>query len=278
MQQTEDRLTGHQPVTPRRLSPGRWLLVAAAVVVVAVVGALLVVAAGGDDEDTVDAVTSTPTTELPQDVVDLHGLPESEDFVSLEPGRYFVDPDGATTTPLRVTFEVAAEGWSSWIGAAKFDDGGHVALSIAAVTNLVRDGCLDHRPADPVVGATVNDLATALTQLAPFEVSAPPSDVTMFGYSGKHLQLTVPDLPVTDAGGDRRFTDCSDDGSLQSWIDERSGTPFFGYNGEPGRIEDFWILDVDGTRLVLQKNGSPGTPAQDLAERDAIFNSIRIEP
>ena len=35
---------------------------------------------------------------------------------------------------------------------------------------------------------------------------------------------------------------------------------------------------MDGTRLVLVKWDSPDTSAEDLAERDAIFDSIRIEP
>ncbi|MGH9274694.1 MAG: hypothetical protein ACRDZU_08620 [Acidimicrobiales bacterium] len=33
----------------------------------------------------------------------------------------------------------------------------------------------------------------------------------------------------------------------------------------------FWILDVGGQRLVIET-------AEDIAERDAIFDSIRIEP
>ena len=253
-------------------------------IVAGVATAVLLLGACSDDADSSTPPSeSTTTTEpaesddgSPKDVVAMHGLPESEDFVDLEPGLYFVDPDGVASTPLRVVFEVAAEGWSSWIGAAKFSDDGHVALSVASVTNLVTDGCTGHSPADPAIGPTVDDLATALAELAPFEVSAPPSEVTMFGYSGKHLQLTVPDLPVTGAADDRKFTECSD-GSLQSWIDENSGTPFYGYNGEPGRTEDFWILDVDGTRLVIETTSSPESPPKDRAELQAIVDSIRIE-
>ena len=55
-------------------------------------------------------------------------------------------------------------------------------LSITTVTNLATDGCLDPTPLDPPVGPTVDDLATALSQLAPFEVTAPPTDVTLVGY------------------------------------------------------------------------------------------------
>lgn len=42
-------------------------------------------------------------------------------------------------------------------------------------------------------------------------------DVTIYGYSGKYLELTVPDLPVEGEGDDRRFTQCVD-GNLKSWV------------------------------------------------------------
>ena len=85
------------------------------------------------------------------------------------------------------------------------------------MTNLVRHGCRDHSWADPPVGPSVDDLAAALADLAPFRVTSPPKDVTIYGYSGKHLELTVPDLPVEGEGDDRRFTGCVD-GNLKSWV------------------------------------------------------------
>ena len=273
MLETEDHPTGHEPETPRRRAPGRWLLVAAVAAVVAVVGTLLV-AAGGDDEDQVDTATSPPTTAPAQDVMEVRA---TEGFADLEPGRYFVDPDGDDTTPLRVTYQVAAEGWSAWFGAVKFNDVGHSSVSITTVTNLVTDGCLDQTPLNPPVGPTVDDLATALTQLAPFEVTAPPTDVTLFGYPGKHLELTVPDMRVDSGAEDyHEFADCVD-GELHSWISTNNDGSFYGYE-EAGHTEEFWILDVEGTRLVLVKGDTPASPAQDLAERDAIFDTIRIEP
>jgi hypothetical protein len=54
----------------------------------------------------------------------------------------------------------------------------------------------------------VEELATALADLAPFRVTSPPEDVTTYGYSGKHLELTVPDLPVEGSGDHRRFPGC----------------------------------------------------------------------
>ncbi len=212
--------------------------------------------------------TPTPTA---QDVMEL------QQFAPLEPGTYYIDPDADPSTPLRVVYEVPAEGWAQWIGAAKFKDYGHVGVSITAVTNVVTQGCRDHSPADPPVGPSVDDLASALADLAPFRVTAPPEDVTIYGYSGKHLELTVPDLPVEMSGDDRSFTGCVDEG-LRSWIAPHLGAAFAGYNGEPGRTEEFWILDVDGIRLVIEANWSPASPSGDMAEMRAILDSIRIEP
>ena len=273
--ETQDRPTGHEPVTPRRRSPGRWLLVAAVAALVAVVGTLL--AATGDDDENQVPATSTPTTAPPtststtapapaQDMLDLS---DSGDIVPLTPGRYFLDPDGDDATPLRVTYQVAPGDWEAWFGAVKLlvaDESQSTGLSIATVTNLATDGCLDPTPLDPPVGPTVDDLATALSQLAPFDVTAPPTDVTLFGFEGKHLELSGPstDVDCLDADPYNRTTP----------ID---GGSFSGDDG-PGLTVELWILDVEGTRLVLVKLDSPDTPAQDVAERDAMFDSISIEP
>jgi hypothetical protein len=190
-----------------------------------------------------------------------------------------MDPDLDPSTPLRVTYEVPAGGWSQWAGTFKAGDEGHVGVSIVTVTNLVSDGCRDHTHADPPVGPTVDDLATALADLAPFHVTSPPQDVTVYGYEGKHLELMVPDLPVEGSGDNLRFTECNG-GQLKSWVapfDIAPGDAFYGYTG-PDYTEEFWILDVGGIRLMIAAERSAGSPQDDLAELRAILDSIRIEP
>ena len=148
---------------------------------------------------TADEPTSTAT---PQNIMDL------PDFAPLEPGAYFIDPDGDPSTPVRVVYEVPVEGWSQWIGALRSskETEGQVGVSIITVTNLVRDGCRDHRPADPPVGPSIDDLAAALVDLAPFKVTSPPRHVTIDGYRGTRLELTVPDLPHAGKGSENGFT------------------------------------------------------------------------
>ena len=249
-------------------------------------GLALLVALAGCAPDT---GTTAPRTSAPPAPSEPSPTPTIQDIMELlesdaplEPGTYYIDPDLDPSTPLRVVYEVPFEGWGMWIGAAKpSDDGDHVMVSITTVTNLVRHGCRDHSWADPPVGPSVNDLAAALADLAPFRVTSPPKDVTIYGYRGKHLELTVPDLPVKGQGDDRRFAGCVD-GTPKSWVAAidaaEEGDAFYGYAAEPGRTEEFWILDVDGTRLVIEANWSPDSPRKDVAELRAILDSIQIEP
>ena len=64
---------------------------------------------------------------------------------------------------------------------------------------------------------------------------------------------------------------------LVAAIDTEPGDGFYGYTG-PGYTEEFWILDVEGTRLMIAAGRSPGSPPEDLEEQRAILDSIQIEP
>lgn len=262
----------------KALSAGTALVVVAAV---GVTGAFVVRSAFSSDAaplrpaGTPDAAETTEGSSSTGTAQDIMRLP---DFGPLEPGTYYIDPDDDPSTPLRVVYDIAADDWAQWIGAVKFHGkDGHVGVSITTVTNLVRHGCRDQSPLDPPVGPSVDDLAAALADLAPFRVTSPPTDVTMLGYRGKHLELTVPDLPVERTPEGLEFPEC-EDRNLTSWFspwDPVEG--FFGHSG-PGYTEEFWILDVEGTRLVIVAHTTPKAPAADIAEGRAVIDSIRIEP
>jgi hypothetical protein len=258
----------------------RWEGRPGAAAMIAVVALVLVPIFTGCASDDPAKATAPKTTTATTSTAIVQNVMELEDFAPLEPGTYFIDPDADPSTPLRVVYEVPVEGWLQWFGAFKESDETRVSASVTTVRNVVRHGCRDHRPADPAVGPRVGDLAAALADLAPFRVTSPPKDVTVYGYRGKHLELTVPDLPVMHEG----FTGCVD-GNLASWIAApHFGPPpapeddaFYGYTG-PGYTEEFWILDVEGTRLMIAAGRSPDSPQKNLAELRALLDSIRIEP
>ena len=212
------------------------------------------------------APSSTATAEAsgPRDIASIG------DFAPLDPGVYYIEPVAADgSTPLRVLYTIPAEGWSSMIGG--FKPGGSrdqtVQINIALVTNLVAEGCTDHSAQSPPVGPTVADLATALSELAPFELIEEPADVTMAGYSGKHLVWTVPDALVE--------SECQD-GEVKSWISPSLSYAYYGYS--PGLIEEFWILDVEGKRLMISTLRYADSSQADLDELQAVLDSIQIEP
>jgi len=200
--------------------------------------------------------TAMPAPTCPNNVMDV------SDFSPLEVETYCVEP---VATDIQVFYDIPAEGWMSWFGAFKPGlptDPPHsvVGLSILNVTNVVQDGCTGHVAADPPIGPTVDAMATALAGLSPFDLTKPPTAVTAFGFSGKHLELTVPDLAVelTD-DGDAVFTDCTD-GELWSWIGAPLSFAYHGYT-HPGQVEEIWLLDVDGQRLMIVAGTSPGSSA-----------------
>jgi len=226
-----------------------------------------------------DSTTAAPPSVLADQTGEIQDMWDKPPLEPVEPGTYFLDPDLDPSTPLRVVYHIESDGWSMWAGAVKFSGDGHVGMSITTVDNLVTDGCTDHNHADPPIGTSVDALVNALANLAPFEVTSAPDDVTVYGYSGKHLQLTVPDLAIERDGAEVRFSECRA-GQLKSWVapfDTSPSDAFYGYTG-PGYTEEFWILDVEGTRLMIAAERSAGSLEENVEELQAILDSIRIEP
>jgi hypothetical protein len=200
------------------------------------------------------------------------------DFSPLEVETYYVEP---VATDIQVFYTIPADGWMSWFGAFKpglatDPPNSVVGISILNVTNVVQEGCTAHVAADPPVGPTVDDMATALAVLSPFVLTKPPTAVTIDGFSGKYLELTVPDLAVELSEDDAVFTDCAD-GELWSWMGAPLSFAYHGYT-HPGQVEEFWLLDVDGTRLMIVAGTSPGSSEGDIAELRSILDSIDIVP
>ena len=167
--------------------------------------------------------------------------------------------------PLVVTFTVPT-GWHSCSESlveqgvchrstdAQFD----TRVSFLIVENVVADPCsLGDEPLDPPVGPSVDDLVTAISNLAGFEASA-AALVTVDGYDGKRFTVTSPQDPGCD---------------LKSWatVDHTNGI----HAGEVNLLE---ILDVNGTRLVIAGTYYPELPGatDELGALETIMASLQI--
>jgi hypothetical protein len=178
--------------------------------------------------------------------------------------RPFAEPgDDPRDDTIQVTFDLPP----SW---ERFDDVGALTLGNqppngAAVLFYRMNGLFsqpcrpagDEAAADIPVGPTVDDFVTALVDHPSLDVTA-PVDVTLAGYSGKYVVLTIPD-DISECDRYRPL-----DGHL--------------YAQGPGHRWHMWVLDVDGVRVVVESDDYAGTPAQRLAEAQAILDSLEITP
>ena len=231
---------------PEMNNTAKLALAAAAVVVAAFLGIRFLVPGsvgiGGPDP------TPTPTP-----------TPAVLSGDDLEAGTYRVIAAGVAATTLTVP-----DGWFNvqdfGVGKESSEDGFTAVLiwPPGDFANVYLDACQWEDGQTPV-GPTVDDLATALDDQAQHGAGS-PVDVSIDGYSGKMIELAVP--------SDIDFADC-DGGQFMSWPGR--------FHQGPGQVDQIYILDVAGQRLVIDTHFLPGTSEADRAERQAIVDSIQID-
>ena len=138
-------------------------------------------------------------------------------------------------------------------------------LSFTVVDNLYVDPCdPDRGLREPAVGPSVDDLTRALATVPGWEIAEVTED-HFYGFAGNGVQLTAPaDLSTCKAGESR----------LLHTLGSPGYAPALG-NGEHHALR---ILNVEGTRLVVDAISTTETSAQELAELKAVVDSIEIQP
>ncbi len=250
----------------------RFAIAAAAVLVIAVVGVTLLPRLGGvaapTTAPTAQPATAQPSATTPPSAPAL--FPDLSDQVA--PGTYFWAGFGNGST---LTFTMPA-GWASAYSVANKHRGGpaEIAFGPWTIANIYADPCQwQGSLLEPAVGPTVDDLATALVAQEGRNASA-PTDVTLGGRSAQRIELSVsPDLDMATC----------DRGIIRTWVtpgengaDWPAGEEYYGPRS--GQLNVTYIVDLGDARLVFDTWHMPGTSAADLAELDAIIESIQIQP
>lgn len=250
-------------------NPLKLAIAAAAIAVVAVAGINLLPRQGG-----IGGPGPSPTavpSPTPSPVANFVG--------SFAPGTSYVIDDPCCVRSSRIAFTLPATGWSAFdpVFVGKNVAGGgdtfDLYFSPFLVDNVYTGGCHWVGTAlNPPVGPTVDDLATALlAQAGPG--ASPPVAVTVDGHPGKKVELSIPqDIDVTT---------CDSDGDavlFGRWLaaGQSSGAAPWTYGN--GQHNTVYIIDVDGTRQVIDTMYLPGTSQANLAELDQIIASIKFEP
>lgn len=196
---------------------------------------------------------------------------------SVVPGTTYYIDDPCCVGPARI-FLTAPAGWWTFdpifIGKNVLGDPDlyDILLGVHLVGNVYTGGCQWRGTAlDPKVGPTVDDLATALAaQEGPG--ASPPVDVMLGGYPGKKVELSIPEALDIDT--------CDTQDSFPvfgRW--SGPGAPSFAgpWTYGDGQRNTVYIIDVDGTRQVIDTMYLPGTSEANLAELEQILASIRFE-
>lgn len=251
----------------------------AAVVVAFVVGIQLLgpPAPGGTGASPSAEPSPTPTP-------DTSPMPTAD--VGLPKGPFVVT---GADDPVQISVAIASSGWFAlpqFDAISKGDDGLDAPETVGVAllawawpagtgVNVYGDPCqwLTSVPETPAT--TPDEIAAAFAAQAMTDPTA-PADVTVGGFAGKTITLHVPlefDLP--NATREEKFADCDNDVFA-----------FYGVEGEAaearnaqgaGQIDELWILDVDGSIVVLDAAYGPATPAALVEELRALAESATFE-
>ena len=245
--ETPSQTDEHRKGPKRALIAG--LLAAAAVVAIALV-------AIRNDDPVSPADQPSPTVTAPPSVPPqaLFGGPD----VPLAPGTYSIDQVEGTPTPTPRILVTIGDGWSTYDDWGLIKDGGDPieAMTVNVPDRVFLDACHPSEGDHPAPLNTLDGLTTALIEQAGWIDVTTPSDISIDGYAGKAFQRVTP----TD------LSDCPL--GFTSW----SQTVY-----EPSSTNTVWVLDLDGTIIVVETRVDAGQPA-DVAELAAMLDSIRIVP
>ena len=205
------------------------------------------------------AAPSDPPTGTPTPIPSPTPVPTLPPSGALAPGSYRSD---------FITYTVPA-GWSAYGGFAALTNDSHPPNGMAIVPDrgiavVYKDPCHWASTSAPV-GPTVDAVVAALVAQKR-GATVTPIDVTIKGFKGKQIDLMVPLA--------EKIASC-DGGEYHSWGDGHGGDR---YNQGPGQHDLLDILDVNGTTLVIDRVFYPANTSADLAELQAIFDSIKITP
>jgi hypothetical protein len=194
-------------------------------------------------------------------------FPVSDDPLPVEPGTYRIPRSAWSVADLRVTFP---EGWTVQYGhvfAGNPDQDDEFGFYPVVVDAIWPEACAGSDSGDPmVVGPSVDDLAAALLK-QPGPTASDPVETTLGGYPATRIDLIVPEGFALDA--------CNAAGiGLQIWYSPAADKNFVLVADGTASV---YILDVDGERQVFLVQHGSTTSSEDLAELQAVLDSIRIE-
>jgi hypothetical protein len=254
----EDIVNGGESRLRRRNTMRIGGLAAAAVLLV---GGVYGVMQLGDDDDP-DAGVANQPSESAEAAIPVY-WPENESTVEAGTYRTFVGLSGAGAT-IEADFTTDGEGWQGSNHPVAFAGNAFAGLGVYQPES-VAGGCR--------MGAGLKDAATTSQQLVQQLIRMPRSEVVQqpapteaFGGSAVHLQLRID--AFCDGGAAYQVAEAPAGGRGISYYDERPRG-----DGDVVII-DFWVVDVDGTPVVVDRFHREDAPDDLVAQSTRAVESI----
>ncbi len=245
----------------------RPLVVAAALVMLVAGAALLLPERGSSAPDSADAAAPSASTDATP-TAEPGGTSPYPPLPSSPPGEWRPSTDSSgTATGFFAGVDPTVEFSYTWPDGWVPIDKAHVRAPNAVVAfmglgNVYADGCRWTLQDSPL-GSTVDDLAAVWGELPGFTATT-PVDITVDGYAGKRVDFTLPAYDKTECLADEFVLWTVPGESWNFWA------------RVPEQQNRQWIIDVDGTRLVIHEWSNPGTTPEQLADMDQFLASVQI--
>jgi hypothetical protein len=224
--------------------------------------------AGGQPPPLSDSSSAEPSSAGPSTPDDAphYNLLGPTSHTNLQPGRWAVTAGGTRGAPLAVLeLPAGLNGGSEYIwtvGGAPENDGW--TLGYWTVGGVYLDPCTRKGTFDTRKLKFPDIWVEALAAQRRTETS-PAVSVTLGGYDGIYVELSSP------TGLD--FSTCRDD---RLTIFETTAKGGHHWIAEPGVVERYWVLDVDGERVVLTGAVSPKSTDSQIEQLEQIVESVQF--
>ena len=236
---------------------------------------LLAGCAGGDPASPTTTLGGSPSTDTtvgatsvpPPSADGVQGATRNPGAGALMPGRYFTAQND--WTPVTFSFDIAGPGWVAQNDGQTITknmdvSAREISWSVEILDSLFATPCgTDDRVP---LGPSVNDLVAGLEALPDLDVAV-PAELTIDGRAGQVFELSLPD--GIDEGS------CDPPIGIQVWLDKAGGK--YLVIGEDARTR-VHAVDVDGARFILNANIAKSADRADVAEFEAIVDSITFHP
>jgi hypothetical protein len=183
------------------------------------------------------------------------------EFMPIDPGAYYVDTDVDPATTPRGTFVIEGRGWSAFQAGATYSVGEDNLLLIVAEPRGVGAPACGDSPVLKPAGSSAEEQANQFAA-AGFTLREAVTPVSAFGQNGYHLVVEVP--PGCNSSGN------------EAWTGPNFGGRY--YHQGPSQMVEYWLLDVEGTPIMVEASWMAVNTEEDQAPLRAAIDSLVITP